>query len=165
MSTLWTPSGERPIRRGPPEGESAPRPPEGGPVSEAEARELSAEEQAAQLQQLEEQLARTPVEVVVANHAVGLFELGRLHLTRQPPQLDQARLAIDSLAALVEGLAGRLGEHEGQLKDGLAQLRLAFVQIRAVQRPNGESKGGGPKDPQAEGSGTRPEETPPEDRS
>src|SRR6516165_10796094 len=132
MSTLWTPGGERPIRREEPEEASTSRRAETGRAtpggSTGEARELSPEEQAAQLQQLQEQLARTPVEVVIANHAFGLFELGALHLSRQPAQLDQARLAIDALAALVEGLAGRLGEHERQLKDGLAQLRLAFVQ-------------------------------------
>jgi hypothetical protein len=79
---------------------------------------------------MQEQLANTPVEVVIANHAFGLFELAALHLSLQPPQLDQARLAIDALAALVEGLAGRLGEPEQQLKDGLAQLRMAYVQIK-----------------------------------
>ena len=33
------------------------------------------------------------------------------------------------MAALVEGLAGRLGEAEPSLHDALAQIRLAFVQI------------------------------------
>ena len=37
-----------------------------------------------------------PVEVVVANHAFGLFELAALHLSLQPPQLDEARVAIDA---------------------------------------------------------------------
>ena len=60
--------------------------------------------------ELREQLARTPAEVVIANHAFGLFELAALHLSLQPPQLDQARLAIDALAALVDGLGDRLGE-------------------------------------------------------
>ena len=85
---------------------------------------------AAQLEELREQLARTPAAVVVANHAFGLFELAALHLSLQPPKLDEARLAIDALGALVEGMAGRLGEHEAQLLEGLAQLRMAFVQIK-----------------------------------
>ena len=59
--------------------------------------------------ELREQLARTPAEVVVANHAFGLFELAALHLSLQPPQLDQARLAIDALAALVDGLGEPAG--------------------------------------------------------
>lgn len=79
--------------------------------------------------ELSEQMAHTPAELVVANHAYGLFELAALHLSLQPPQLDQARIAIDALAALVEGLAGRLGEAEPQLIDGLSQLRMAFVEI------------------------------------
>ncbi len=144
MSSLWTPGGERPIRRPEPEESSTSAPGQEAPGTARagrQERELSPEEQAAQLQQLQEQLARTPVDLVIANHAFGLFELAALHLGLQPPQLDQARLAIDALATLVEGLAGRLGEHEPQLKDGLAQLRLAFVQIQATQRPNGGQPG------------------------
>ncbi len=83
--------------------------------------------------ELREQLARTPAEVVVANHAFGLFELAALHLSMKPAQLDQARVAIDAFGALVEGMAGRLGEPESQLTEGLSQLRLAFVQIQGGQ--------------------------------
>ncbi len=71
--------------------------------------ELSEEELRAQMEELRDQLARTPAEVVVANHAFGLFELAALHLSLQPPQLDQARLAIDALAALVDGLGQPAG--------------------------------------------------------
>jgi hypothetical protein len=86
----------------------------------------------AQLDQLRDQLARSPAAQVVANHAFGLFELAALHLSLQPPQLEEAQLAIDALAALVEGMAGRLGEPEAQLRDGLAQLRIAYVQIKSA---------------------------------
>lgn len=96
---------------------------------------------AAQLAELRAQLVATPVEVVVANHAYGLFELAAIHLSERPPRFEQARLAIDALAALVEGLAGRLGETEPSLTDALAQLRLAFVQLQS-------GPGGGP-DPEA----------------
>jgi hypothetical protein len=92
---------------------------------------MTAEDEAAMIE-LQEQLARTPVELVIANHAFGLFELAALHLSIQPPQLPQARLAIDALGALVEGLEGRLSEYERQLIEGLANLRLAYVQIRAA---------------------------------
>ncbi len=86
----------------------------------------------AHMEELREQLARTPAEVVVANHAFGLFELAALHLSLAPPQLDEARLAIDALAALVEGIGGRLGDAGPQLTEGLSQLRLAYVQIRTA---------------------------------
>ena len=84
------------------------------------------------MEELRQQLLHAPAEIVIANHAFGLFELAALHLSQQPPKLDQARLAIDAFGALVEGLAGRLGEAEQQLTDGLAQLRMAFVQINAA---------------------------------
>lgn len=88
----------------------------------------------AHLEELRQQLAEAPAEAVIANHAYGLFELAAVHLSLQPPQLAQARLAIDALAALVEGLEGRLGEAEPQLADGLTQLRNAFVEITAALR-------------------------------
>lgn len=116
MSSLWTPGGEQPVGR-----ESA------GHAGAAQEEELAAEMAA-----IREQLADTPAAAVVANHAYGLFELAALHLSLQPPQLGEAQLAIDAFGALVEGLGSRLGEHEANLREGLAQLRLAFVQIRAA---------------------------------
>ena len=125
MSTIWTPGGERPVGRPEPE---QPGPAAGpGPVGDEE---LSDEELQARMEQLRAQLAHTPAELVVANHCYGLFELAALHLSLDPPQLDQASLAIDALGLLVEGLAGRLGEQEQQIREALAQLRMAFVQIR-----------------------------------
>ena|SRR5579875_1678026 len=146
MSTLWTPDGERPVGRhdqSPP-----PAPPAGPPGGSAGEEELSQEELEAQMAELREQLANTPPEIVIANHAFGLFELATLHLSLQPPQLEPARTAIDACGALIEGMAGRLGEAEPQLVDGLAQLRLAFVQIRAAA-------GGDQSDPAA-GGGSQP---------
>jgi Domain of unknown function (DUF1844) len=136
MSTLWTPDGERPIRRdGPAAGSGQPAggEPGGGAGGGGDRPDgVDEEEMAAQLQEMRDQLARTPAVVVIANHAFGLFELAALHLSLKPPQLDEAQLAIDALAALVEGMAGRLGEFEGQLRDGLAQLRIAYVQIKSA---------------------------------
>jgi hypothetical protein len=58
-------------------------------------------------------------------------------------------LAIDALAALVDGLGSRLGDASPQLSDGLGQLRMAYVQIHAADRARageavgGEAAGGG----------------------
>lgn len=130
MSTLWTPGGERPVSREPRPGPG----PEAEPSASEGAGEPTPEEMQSRLAELQEQLARTPVEVVVANHAFGLFELAALHLSLQPPQLDQARLAIDAFASLVEGLGERLGDHSRELEDGLANLRMAYVQIHAASQ-------------------------------
>ncbi len=127
MSSLWTPDGERPVGREPSPASQAPPP---GPFG-GEEDDLDQEALQAQMAELQQRLAETPVEIVIANHAFGLFELAALHLSTAPPSLDQAQLAIDAMGALVEGMEGRLGEGEQQLRDGLAQLRLAFVQVKA----------------------------------
>ena len=134
MSSLWTPGGERPVGRG----EQAPPPAPPGPpgedeLSPEEQDELSPEEQAELAEQMaavQQELLGAPVAVVVANHAVGLFQLAALHLNQRPPDLEEGRLAVDAMGALVEGLSGRLGEDEASLKEALAQLRLAFVQLQ-----------------------------------
>jgi hypothetical protein len=78
---------------------------------------------------VQEELLGTPVAVVVANHAVGLFQLAALHLNQRPPDMEEGRLAVDAMAALVEGLSGRLGDQEAPLKEALAQLRMAYVSL------------------------------------
>ncbi len=130
MSTIWTPGGERPVGRPEPGGQ---RPkPSADPATAVDQEPATEEELEARMAELRQQLAETPVELVVANHCFGMFELAALHLSLQPPRLDQARLAIDALAALLEAMTGRLGEEEPQLHEGLASLRLAFVQIQGA---------------------------------
>ena len=141
MSSLWTPSGEHfPEKEdgatppaSPPPGGSAPPdepPDEAAPLSAAAQAEVDA---------MRQQLANSPAEVVVANHCYGLFELAAVYLSQTPPMLFQARLAIDGLGALLDGLKGRLGEAEPSLLDALSQLRLAFVQLEGVERAAAES--------------------------
>jgi hypothetical protein len=98
----------------------------------------------AQLEALRNQLAATPASAVIATNCMQMFELAALHLSLQPPQLDQASVAIDALGAVVEGLVGRLGEDEPTLREALAQLRLAFVQVSAIAgEPAGSPEPGG----------------------
>jgi hypothetical protein len=129
MSSLWTPGGEHPVDR---ERSEPPRqaPPTGPPPGPGE--ELTPEEQAQLAEQMaavQEELLGTPVAVVIANHAVGLFQLAALHLNQRPPNLEEGRLAVDAMGALVEGLSGRLGDQEAPLKEALAQLRMAYVSL------------------------------------
>jgi hypothetical protein len=134
VSTIWTPSGEHvpepePAGAGPGPGAGA------GPGEE-----ISAEEYEAALAQARADLAATPVADIVANHAIGLWQLAVLHLGLDRPRdepakpnLEEARLAIDAMGAMVEGLGEALGEHHKPLVDALAQLRLAFVQVSSAQ--------------------------------
>ena len=158
MSSLWTPEGEHRVGRETSPAPSGGGPPDGGGGSGGPDRDgpdidgydvddLSPEERealAARLDELRSQLVSTPAEVVVANHAYGLFELAAIHLSQQPPNLDEARLAVDALGAIVGGLAGRLGEAETSLLDALAQIRLTYVQISEMVN----APAGGP-DPQS----------------
>ena len=84
------------------------------------------------LEDARRRVAEAPAETVVANHAMGLYELAAIHLSAQPPRLVEAALGIDALACLVEGLGDRMGENSGILKDALHQIRLAFVQIKST---------------------------------
>ncbi len=150
MSSIWTPGGERPVQREP-DAPSSPRPSAptgGGARSGSPDPDLSAEERAQlenELAAMQEQVASTPAAVVVANHAVGLFQLAAIHLNRQPPNLGEGRIAIDAMAALVEGMEGRLGDEEQALRDGLRQLQMAFVQLSGGARTAGEDADeGGP---------------------
>lgn len=128
MSTIWTPSGERPIRRDPEP--AAARPPASEPPQDYGPQDYGEEptdaEVRAHLAEVARQLLQTPASVVIANHCIGLFQLAALHL--EEGNLDEARLAIDALGAVVETLGARLGEEEATLREALSQLRLAYVQ-------------------------------------
>jgi hypothetical protein len=151
MSSLWTPYGER--QPEPSEAETRTAPSDAGPgagpggtqappgtddVTEAEMREAMA------------RLAATPVRDIIANHAIGLWELAVLHLGlggAAHVDLEEAALAIDAMSALVDGLGDRLGEHAGPLRDALSQLRMAFVQVKqaveqGASQPGGDTGGG-----------------------
>lgn len=76
-------------------------------------------------------LSEVPAEVVVTNHAMGLYELAAIHLSAERPDLAAASLAIDALGALVDGLGDRLGGQAQTMRDALANIRMAFVSVRA----------------------------------
>lgn len=84
-----------------------------------------------EIEQARRRVAEVPVEDVIANHAIGLWELAAIHLQSEPPDLAAATLAIDSVAALVDTLGPRLGEHEPTLRDALANIRMAYVTVSA----------------------------------
>ena len=143
MSSLWTPSGEHfPQREGNDAASSPPDPAGDTDVTHMSSDEPLTEEQAAALADVEAmraQLAHTPAEVVVANHCYGLFELAAIYLSQSPPMLFQARLAIDGLGSLLDGLRGRLGEAEPALHESLSQLRLAFVRLEGAEAAGAEN--------------------------
>ena len=84
------------------------------------------------LRDAQARLAQVPVELVVTNHVMGLYELAAIHLSSDPPDLRAAAVAIDAVACLVEGLGDRLGDDAPTMRDALANIRLAFVQVKGA---------------------------------
>ena len=134
MSGLWTPGGD-------------PTPGPGAGAADPGLPEPDAEEIAA-IRELHARLTATPVADVIANHGIGIWQLALVHLGvatppdeagRIPiPDLAQAGLAIDALAALVDGVGERLGDGEELLRDALAQAQMLFVQVaEAVEGQTG----------------------------
>ena len=144
MSSLWTPGGEHNVPRDPEPAVGAPTGlepemedaiaaslPDGITLDDLSPEQLAqAEEAIREMAAVREQVLSAPAGDVIANHAMGLFELGALHLSQQTPNFAEAGLAIDAMAALVDGLGDRLGEAVPTLQEGLQQLRMTFVQLK-----------------------------------
>jgi len=141
IMSLWTPGGEHPVDREPAESHAhEDEDPLAGLTPEERERAMA---MAAEMDDVRRQLASVPAAVVVANHVMGLYELGAIHLSTDPPNFREAQVAIDAMGAVVEGLHGRLGDAESTLVDALGQLRLAYVQLHnAVDETQPPSESG-----------------------
>ncbi len=135
--SLWTPGGEVPIERNPHSTETSP--PDGfdpfdgrdlDDLSPAERQQV--EEMIAEMAEAQRQVLAAPAAVVVANHAMGLFQLAALHLKQPEPDFDAARLAIDTMAGLLEAAGDRLGDDGATLAEGVLELQRAFVARRST---------------------------------
>jgi hypothetical protein len=137
VSSLWTPSGEH---------QSPEEPGDQGPgVPQDLEREPTADEIEA-LREVHARLVATPVEDVIANHALGIWQLALVHLgvatppdaQGNPPVADLAAagLAIDAMATIVDGLGDRLGVHHEVLRDALTQAQMLFVEVSDEPAPD-----------------------------
>ncbi len=134
--SLWTPDGEHEVNKEQPQVDEQ-RVHESEDINDVPGFEdLTPEQQeqakamAAELAEARQRLAETPAAEVIANHVMGIYELAAIHLSSQPPGLDEAKVAIDAMAAILSSLENRLGQNEAVLKDALSQMQMAFVQIR-----------------------------------
>lgn len=117
MSSLWTPGGEVPVDRN-----TAPAA-EPKPADDDAALE-------AQMQEMQRQLLEAPAADVLAQHLMAFYELAAMHLGSDQPRLPDAKLAIDAIEALLDGLSGRLGPAEEAIGAALPQLKMAFVEAK-----------------------------------
>ena len=139
MTGLWTPNGEiNPENNDNNQGSNA--------VSNSELDEVfkgmsEEEKQAAleQITQMRDELLSTPAVDVIGNHIVGFYELASVHLSdavskegaEREKRLSEASICIDAMASVVNGLGDRLGQHGEALNAALAQMQLAFAQVKA----------------------------------
>ena len=89
-----------------------------------------AEAAVAEMAETRARLAETPASEVIANHLMGFYELGAIHLSRQPPAFEDAALATDALRAVLERVGDRLGEAGPVLNQAQSQIQMAFVQVK-----------------------------------
>lgn len=146
--SLWTPGGEVPVNRG--RDEQDRRPPQagrregvagvvGGPDLDHLSPEerAKAEEMIAQMAEVQRQIVAAPAAQVVANHIAGFYELAMLHLAQERPKFEEAQLAIDAMAGVIDAVGDRLGENGPALRQALTQAQMVFVQVR--QQASGET--------------------------
>ncbi len=91
------------------------------------------EAEMAEMREMLAEVVATPVVAFLAQHAAQIHELALVHLStaseRGQVAISQAELAIDALGGIVEALGDRLGAASVPLREALAQVRVAFVQI------------------------------------
>lgn len=135
--SLWTPGGEVPVERGAGAASTGGDAGVAGRVGGPDLDSLSPEERAqaeamiAQMAEVQRQILSAPAAQFVTNHVVGLYELAAIHLGQPEPDLEEARLAIDAMAAVLDTTEDRLGPDGQALRDALTQLQMVFVQLRS----------------------------------
>jgi hypothetical protein len=90
-------------------------------------------EQEAEAQRMAEEIARTPSLDWVVNTAVTLANVAGTKIQMGDPE--DARLAIDALAGLLEVTGARLLDAEAPLRQTLAQLQLMFAERAGPPQP------------------------------
>jgi hypothetical protein len=115
---------------------------------------------------LEQEMKRLRVEDVLLQSVVSLINLGIRRLgvaegTEDERDLEQARLAIESVRALMGVLEEAAPEQLPAIRDGLSRLQLAYVQEGGHAAPGGPAPAGEKPDSGA----SKPGDTGPAQRS
>jgi hypothetical protein len=150
MSSLWTPDGERPIRRepaaGPESSSGAAAPAESADASDplraaaaALGLDLDAmspedrEQLRAELEEMLEARRRTasvPASELLARYLMQLGDVVTIYLEADPPAFGEAATVLEAIRGALDGVSDRLGEHEAVMREMLGQLQMIFVQVK-----------------------------------
>ncbi len=123
--SIWTPSGEYELS-----GTDGAESGEELESADSPQEELTPEEQAALASEFEEakqRISETPVDQIITTHIIGLYELAVIHLQKDPPDLKSAKIAVNAMAGIVEGVAEDLQEYEEAMRSALTEIQMAFV--------------------------------------
>lgn len=106
----------------------------------------------------EEQLKQLRVEDVVVETVVSLLNLGGRKAGLVPGTEDEAdaaqvRMAVEGVRALLPLVEAPLGENAGQLREALAQLQRAYVQLAGPAAPGGAAASAAAPDAPADAGG------------
>lgn len=109
---------------------------------------------------IEEEMKRVTVRDLLLQSCVALANLGfsRLGLnerTREVRDLEQARTAIEALRSLVPLLEAERPEEVKPLRDGLAQMQMAYAQVAAESAESAERGAGAPEGGEATQQGEK----------
>jgi len=104
------------------------------------------------LERMREQLMSISAGDVVAEAAMPLLTLAYARLGLPPEEharyrdLPAARLLIDALGGMLDGVQGRLGRVEVELRDALSSVRMAYVDVARhadeAHEPGGQPEAG-----------------------
>ena len=132
------------------------QPPGGDPTSGG--RQPSEEELRAAY---EAELKKIKVEHIVLEQVVSLINLGMRRTglapgTEDERDVDQVRLAIEAVRALLPLIEQSAGPQAGPIRDALSQLQLAFVRLGGAPAAQAEgSEAGAPPSPEPAATGGR----------
>jgi hypothetical protein len=79
-----------------------------------------------------ETLKSVDATTMLGNHLFVIFQVAAGRLTEEPPRSDDARLLIDTAAAMLQAGQGRLGSEEHLYQTALTELQQLYV--RATTR-------------------------------
>ncbi len=122
MKTLWTPDGEKPITTEKKAG------PAKQTTNEIDQSTMSEEDINSLMEKVRENILNTPVEDLIINHMMGLAEIVAVHLNENEPDLEAARLGIDTVDAILSSIGKRLdNEKESAFRSILSELQMVWV--------------------------------------
>jgi hypothetical protein len=99
----------------------------------------------------EAEIKKIRVEHVLLEHVVTLVNLGMRRTGLQPgteeeQDVEQVRVAIEAIRALIPLLERTAAEQIGPIRDALSQLQLAFLKIGGAQPAAPAGQGDGPEE-------------------